>query len=79
MVKILHTADLHLRESSERRWNTFFWICEQAKLEKVDYLVISGDIFDTPTEASQEARERMRKAFDRISPIKIIIVQGIMT
>ena len=75
-MKILHTADLHLQEDSERRWNTFFWICEKARVEKVDYLIISGDIFDSPIQASQEAREKMKKAFERISPIKIIIVPG---
>lgn len=76
MIKILHTADLHLRKDAERRWNTFFWICDKVRLENVDFLIISGDIFDSPSEAGQDARERMRKAFSRITPAKVIIIPG---
>ncbi len=52
-MKLMHTADWHLGQrllgfdrKEEHEW-VLRWILEQIKEEKVDTLVIAGDIFDT--------------------------------
>ena len=55
MVKIIHTGDLHI--GSKRTQvpggkaeieNTFFNILDLCKTESVDFLLIAGDLFDSP-------------------------------
>jgi exonuclease SbcD len=58
-MKILHTADWHLGhrlvEQSQVEEQTLFlkWILEYIYKEKIDVLLISGDIFDTNTPSNQ--------------------------
>ncbi len=54
-VKILHTGDLHIGSSRTgikngraEILNTFFGIIGLCKTENVDFLLIAGDLFDTP-------------------------------
>jgi exonuclease SbcD len=53
-MKILHTSDWHLGKKLYRLERTeehrlfFKWLLEIIKEEKIDLLVISGDIFDSP-------------------------------
>ena len=54
-VKILHTGDLHIGSSRTgvkngrvEIMNTFFRIIELCKTENVEFLLIAGDLFDTP-------------------------------
>ena len=62
MVRILHTSDWHLgadlyeckRTSEFEAW--FDWLCETLKKERIDVLVVSGDIFDV-FNPSNEARK----------------------
>jgi exonuclease SbcD len=52
-MKILHTSDWHLGSklfeySKDEEMELFFkWFIELLKNEKIDILIISGDIFDT--------------------------------
>lgn len=56
-MKILHTADVHLNEFEGQRWQTFEQILNLGKKEKVDVMVISGDLFDQGLNAVQLRRE----------------------
>jgi len=44
-MKILHTADLHLKEYGDERWETLQKLIDIAKKEKIDLFVICGDLF----------------------------------
>jgi len=85
-VRILHTADIHLgiermsldnksraRRAEVRR--TFHSILQLALKEKVDLLVIAGDLFDTVKVAEDIVLE-VRDAFAEASPVQIAICSG---
>ncbi len=53
MMKFIHIADLHLGAWKEEKlnkllMNSFDWFIEVALKEKVDFILISGDLFNTP-------------------------------
>ncbi len=50
-MKILHTADIHLRTVGDERWCALLNILEIAKAHRVSLVVISGDLFDRPLDA----------------------------
>lgn len=52
-MKILHTADIHLRERHDERWKALQKIIEIGKREKIDVLAISGDLFDKGIDAEK--------------------------
>lgn len=67
-IKIIHTADLHLGSSRAavstvdgfgrgELLNTFFRIIEICKTENADFLLIAGDLFDTPFTDDETVRE----------------------
>ncbi len=63
-IKILHTGDLHIGSSRTgikggraEIINTFFRIINLCKTEKVDFLLISGDLFDRPFVDADTASE----------------------
>ena len=60
-MKILHTADLHLDEESEERWEALDEILRVADEQEVDLVSISGDLFDHDTDA-EKLRNRLRDA-----------------
>ena len=45
-MKILHTADIHLRKKGDVCWKAFEEIINIANKENVDVLVIAEDMFD---------------------------------
>jgi len=61
-LTILHTADWHLghrlydRERTDEHRAALAWLLETIVAEKVDLLVVAGDIFDV-TNPSNKARE----------------------
>jgi len=74
MTKILHTADLHLKEYGDERWKAMEEILETGKREGVDLLAVSGDLFDQETDA-QKLRDRVREVFSG-SGFRIILLPG---
>lgn len=73
-MKILHTADLHLREYNDERWRTLRTVVEIAGKENVDFLIISGDLFDSGIDA-ENLRTKMRKVFSK-TPFETVVIQG---
>ncbi|MEE9374163.1 MAG: exonuclease subunit SbcD [Saprospiraceae bacterium] len=83
MIKILHTADwhigkvLHKYSLREDMLSFFDWLIKLIKKEKIDVLLVSGDVFDL---ANPGARERADyyKILSRLinEKIKVIITGG---
>jgi predicted phosphodiesterase len=73
-VKILHTADLHLRTDTDDRWHTLEAILRLGKEAKADLLVISGDLFDNGGHV-ETLRPSLRALFDA-TRFPCIIIPG---
>lgn len=74
-MKILHTADIHLKEYGDERWKALEKILKAAEEEKVDCITIAGDFFDKKSQ-SDILRNPLRKLFSKFKDIKIFIVPG---
>lgn len=73
-MKILHTADIHLREYDDERWRTLEKLIEIGKKEKIEIFVISGDLFDKGIDA-ENLRHKIRDIFSNTG-FKITIIPG---
>lgn len=73
-MKILHTADVHLRVYQDERWETLVELIEAAKRNKVDLVTISGDLFDDGVDA-ESLRPYIREVFSDTG-LKILILRG---
>lgn len=74
MTKIMHTADLHLQQKGDERWAALLKILELARSEKVDFLVIAGDLFDANSQA-ENLKAELRPLFSQ-NEFKILILPG---
>lgn len=73
-MKILHTADIHLKEYGDDRWKTLQTLIEIGKKEKVEIFVISGDLFDKGINA-EILRPKIREIFSN-NGFKIFLIPG---
>lgn len=73
-MKILHTADIHLREYGDDRWNALQTLISIGKQDKIDVFVISGDLFDKEFDA-ENLRPRIRETFSN-NGFKVVIIPG---
>jgi len=73
-MKILHTADIHLREYGDDRWQTLQELIEVGKREKIKIFVISGDLFDKGIDA-ENLRPKIREVFSHTG-FKIVLIPG---
>lgn len=73
-MKILHTADIHLREYEDERWAALENIIRTGKKEKVNLCLISGDLFNQGVDA-EKLRPKIRKLFSG-NGFKILIIPG---
>lgn len=73
-MKILHTADVHIREQDDNRWQAFSEVVALAKSEKVDVLVISGDLFNSDADA-KNLRPKFREFFAE-ADFETILIPG---
>lgn len=62
-MKIIHTADLHLIEEGDRRWQALIEIALVARSESAQLLVVSGDLFESVTDA-EALRPALREVFE---------------
>ena len=81
-VKILHTADLHLgsyrtgiKSGKNEIENTFLRIINLCKTEKVDFLLIAGDLFESPFVSAEDA-SRIISAIGQIPDTIVAISPG---
>ncbi len=73
-MKIIHTSDLHLDSIHAERWNALDEIIRKCNEEKVDYLVIAGDIFDD-IDSPIENLTKLKEKFANIT-FKVILIPG---
>jgi len=73
-MKILHTADIHLRGEKDERWEVLRKLIKLAGEEQVDIFAISGDLFDSGVDAGV-LRPRIREMFSDIS-FEILLIPG---
>jgi exonuclease SbcD len=73
-IRILHTADLHLREEDDEAWHSLLAILDTAGGEKADLLLICGDLFEGEVEA-ERLRPAVRKLFSG-NPFDIVLLPG---
>ena len=73
-MKILHTADLHLRSDSDVRWQAFEQVIALGPETSPDVLAISGDLFDSDADG-QGLRPKLRDLFTRFSG-RVLIIPG---
>ena len=81
-VKILHTADLHLgshrtgvKSGKSEIENTFLRIIDLCKIQRVDFLLIAGDLFDTPFVSAEDA-SRIISSINQIPDTIVAISPG---
>lgn len=81
-IKILHTGDFHIGSSKTgvssgraELKNTFIKVINICKAENIDFLLISGDLFDTPF-PDNESSEEIIEAMSRIPDTVIAISPG---
>ncbi|KPJ83632.1 MAG: serine/threonine protein phosphatase [Spirochaetes bacterium DG_61] len=61
-MRILHTADVHLKELQDARWQTLESLLQIGKRERIDLFIICGDLFDSEG-ASEQLRPHIRSIF----------------
>jgi len=61
-MKILHTADIHIRTFEDERWETLSHLLETARKQGVGLFAVSGDLFDRDMDADR-LRPRIRELF----------------
>lgn len=73
-MKILHSADIHLRVVGDPRWTALEAILWRAEKEGVKLVVISGDMFDRQVD-THKLKVPLRELFKDI-PFQIVIIPG---
>jgi DNA repair exonuclease SbcCD nuclease subunit len=73
-MKILHTADIHLRGYEDERWETLKKLIEIGREEDIELFVISGDLFDRGVDA-ENLRDKIREIFSN-NGFKICLIPG---
>ena len=73
-MKILHTADLHIKAFEDVRWHALLQILDLAAEKEADVLTICGDFFED-NETAHKLRPKLRDVFaDR--PFRTLIISG---
>ncbi len=73
-MRILHTADIHLKEVGDKRWAAFEAIVDLAEKAGISVLVISGDMFDRDVDA-ERLKVAVRGVFHE-KPFRVAILPG---
>ncbi len=71
-LKILHTADFHLKDYEDERWLALKKVCEIGKKEEIDLFLIAGDLFDKGVDA-ERLRPKIRELFSSFNFLFIIL------
>jgi len=73
-MKILHTADIHLKEHQDERWKALEKLIKIGKKERVKIFVISGDLFNKDIDA-ENLRPKIRELFSH-NGFQIVLIRG---
>ncbi|MBN1254301.1 MAG: metallophosphoesterase [Deltaproteobacteria bacterium] len=73
-MKILHTADIHLKDYGDERWQTLQKLIAIGEQEGIELFLISGDLFDRGIDA-EELRPHIRELFSNTG-FRICLIPG---
>ncbi|MEA1912464.1 MAG: metallophosphoesterase [candidate division WOR-3 bacterium] len=73
-MKILHTADIHLKNYKDENWETLQSLIQIGRKEEIDIFVISGDLFDKKG-SSVELYPKLRPILNE-NDFDVIILPG---
>ncbi len=73
-MKIIHTADIHLKEYSDVRWKALEEILSVCSEREVDVLTISGDLFDENI-SGEVLQNKLRELFSNLH-FKVKFIPG---
>lgn len=84
-MRFIHMADIHLGARPDKRYwwskerekeiyTSFYAALEKARRERVDLVLISGDLFQTPPTYKQ--LQEINAQFAKLSPIQIVYIAG---
>jgi DNA repair exonuclease SbcCD nuclease subunit len=73
-MRILHTADIHLRAPDDERWEALGIVLDKAGELGADVLVVSGDMFDKHVEA-ERLKTPLRRLFEGCA-LEVVILPG---
>ncbi len=73
-MKILHTADIHLREYEDERWKALCKLIEIGNEHNIDIFIVGGDLFNKDYDADN-LRPKIRDLFTNCG-FKVVIIPG---
>ena len=73
-MKILHTADIHLRKGDTKRIDVLQWLIDKGTALEIDYFIIAGDLFESDADASV-LRSETKKIFEK-AKTEFLIIPG---
>ncbi len=75
-MKILCTADIHLKADQPESLKTLEWVLEEAETRGIDCVLIGGDLFDS-MEDFRELKGDVEQVFSRVGDsIEALMVSG---
>lgn len=74
MMKVLHTADLHLKSYGDKRWQALQALLELGAREKVNVLAICGDLFERGVDLLK-LQDPLRTALSGL-PFTVLVLPG---
>src|SRR6056297_624622 len=73
-MKIIHTADIHLKDYNDKRWKALEEILSVCSKREVDVLTISGDLFDENI-SGEVLQNKLRELFSNLH-FKVKFIPG---
>ena len=73
-MRILHTADVHLRGNRDERWHALEAVLEAAVREAAGVVVVAGDLFDRDVDAPA-LKTDLRRRFEHFAG-RVLIIPG---
>lgn len=75
MVRVLHTADVHLAADTDERMAALRTLLDRAEGDDIDVVTIGGDLFDDPA-AVERLRTDLRNDLFADRPFEILLIPG---
>lgn len=72
-MRFIHMADVHLGESLEK-WDGFYEVMKICEEEKMDLLLIAGDLFDD--QPDMPSLKKIDVAFSKLGKTKVVMIAG---
>lgn len=73
-MRILHTADIHLRNARDERWEALGAVLDAAPQHDAGVVVIAGDLFDRDVDA-HALKTDLRRRFERFAG-RVVVIPG---